>query len=129
MAQSNTPVRLLTADDILSCNDIAEEVVEVPQWKFKDGSPGSVKIRGFTKAEQQHIRRQATDQRTDKVSTDKLEMLAFTNGVVEPHFDDIQFLNLLKKNAGAIDLVVKRVLALSGMSQDAVKSGGDAVSD
>lgn len=118
-----TPTTYLTVDEIVACPDLEEQDVYVPQWK------GSVRIRSFTKAQQQDLRRQATDPRTDKIDTDKMELLVFCRGVVEPRFDDIQFLNLKKKSAAAIDTVLRAVFALSGLTPEAAKSGGDALPD
>jgi hypothetical protein len=48
----STP-RILSVEDILTAPDIAEKVVEVPEWG------GAVKIRSFTKARQIALRNEA----------------------------------------------------------------------
>ena len=80
-------VRMLTVEDILAADDIAEAVIEVPEWG------GSVRIRAFSKAVEQRLRTEsggATD-----FDTDRFEMLLFIEGVVDPKFT-VEQLDALK---------------------------------
>lgn len=100
--------KILNAEEILSAADLEEKIVEVPQWG------GAVKIRGLTKAQQQHIRRAAMV--GDSIDTDRLEMLMFIHCVVEPKFTEGQYDALRQKSAGAIDTVLNAIFELSGFT-------------
>lgn len=113
--------RRLTVADILAASDIVEEDVDVPEWG------GTVCIRGFTKERQQELRKMATDPRTGKIDGEKLEMQIFIYGVIDPQFQPVQQTELKKKSAGALDRVLKRILAISGMSEDAVEEAVKSV--
>src|SRR5678815_5108153 len=65
------PAKRLTVADILAANDILEEDIEVPEWG------GSLRIRAFTKARQQELRRMATDPHTGRIDNEKLELQIF----------------------------------------------------
>ncbi len=106
----------LTVEDILSSVDVKEEEVEVPQWE------GSVTIRPFTKEAQQRARKQA---RSDgEIDTDRLEMVLFIEGVVEPKFTEEHYEDLRQKSAVAIDLVLQRIMAASGITDEEAKDIG-----
>lgn len=109
-----TTTKRLTVADILAANDIVEEDVEVPEWG------GSVRIRAFTKARQQELRFMATDPRTQKLDNEKLELQIFIHGVIDPQFAPAHQTELREKSAGALDRVLKRIMAISGMSDEAV---------
>jgi len=106
-------VKILSVMDILSAADITEEVVYVPEWN------GSVRIRAFTKGRQQELRGMATDHR-GKLDTEKLELQLFIYGVIEPKFVPIQMTELREKSAGALDRVIKRIMAISGLSEESI---------
>ncbi len=113
MGENKTEVKLLSVDEILECPDLEERIVPVPQWK------GSVKVRGFTKAQQQQIRKDAKHQ--DKIDADRVEMLMFIRGVIEPKFDEETYERLREKSAEAIDTVLKAIIGASGISEEAMK--------
>lgn len=106
----------LTVEDILSSVDTKPEDVEVPQWD------GVVTIRPFTKKAQQRARKQAM--MDGEIDTDRLEMILFVEGVVEPKFTEEHYKDLQGKNAAAIDLVLQRIMALSGVTEDEAKLAG-----
>lgn len=114
--------RMLTVADILAASDITEEIVDVPEWG------GPVTIRGLTKAKQHELRGMSTDPRTGQIDTNKLEMQLFIHGVVDPKIEPIQATELLQKSAGAIDRVLKRIMTISGMSEEAVKDAQKSLS-
>ena len=58
--------KILTVEDILSAPDLPEKEVHVPEWG------GSVRIRGFSKATQQELRRQATGP-SGELDTEKIK--------------------------------------------------------
>jgi hypothetical protein len=103
--------KILTAEEILAAADVGEKVVPVPEWG------GAVRIRGLTKAMQQHLRRAATVGNT--VDADRLELLMFVHCVVEPKFTEEQVEALRQKSAAAIDRVLREVFALQGITPEA----------
>lgn len=113
---------ILSVDAILNASDLPEEVVPVPEWG------GAVKVRGFTKAKQGELIKQATTKvmeagkPVDKLDNEKLQLLMFVHGVIEPSFTPEHAGALAQKSAGAIDKVIKRVMVLSGWNPEAVKA-------
>ena len=113
--------KILSVEEILGAPDIREEVVEVPEWG------GAVRIRAFTKAQQQAIRDDATlkantrDGKAGTLDTSRLEMLTLIRGIVEPKFQDAHILNLREKSSSAIERILKAILVLSGMAENAVE--------
>lgn len=100
--------RILSVDEILAAPDIEERTVDVPEWG------GAVKVRGFTKAQQQQFRKEATV--NGEVDDDRIEVLMFIHGVTEPQFTADRYEQLRSKSAGAIDKVLAAILEVSGMS-------------
>lgn len=103
---------VLTVDQILKAADLEERTVEVPEWR------GAVRIKSFSKATQQDLRKRATVK--EKIDGDRLEMLMFINGVIEPRFTEEHYDQLRQKSAGAIDRVLKEILELSGLTREAI---------
>lgn len=95
--------KLLTVDDILNACDIEAKDVYVPQWG------GIVKVKPFTKHQQQHARKKAMV--GGEFDSDRFEMILFTEGVVEPKFTEEQIEALSQKNAAAMDAVIKVITA------------------
>jgi hypothetical protein len=105
--------KILSLDEILSAPDIEDRLVHVAQWG------GAVKIRSFTKRQQQDLRTRATV--GEEIDGNRLEMLMFIEGVIEPRFSEEQYGQLVEKSAGAIDAVLKEIMALSGFNADEVE--------
>ena len=103
----------LTAEQILGAQDLEEREVEVPEWG------GSVKVRAFSKAQQQEMRRASTV--GGEIDAERLEMMMFVYGVIEPQFSADQYGALAQLSAGAIDRVLKVLLEVSGMGAQAVE--------
>ena len=102
---------LLSKADILGCNDIPTELVEVPEWG------GSVKVRGMTAGER--------DRFDDMIRTQGLSALRATmaaNGIIDENgkrlFTDIEVGKLAEKSAEALDRVVEVVSRLSGLTPE-----------
>lgn len=116
--------RLLTADEIWAAKDIEERILEVPQWRKADGSPGAVKIRTLTQKQSGDLRRKATRTnpvtRQTEMDNDLLEALLFTEGVVEPKFTMADYGKLQEKSMAAVSAVLRAVMDASGLSQDSV---------
>jgi hypothetical protein len=115
-------LRILSVDDILKANDLAEEVVEVPEW----GDGVAVRVRAFTRKRLHELRREATvvtPGGKSEIDETRLDVLMFIYGVVEPQFGPEHYDLLAEKSSGALQRVLKRVIALSGLGDEAVKSG------
>jgi hypothetical protein len=111
---SRLATRILSAEDILAADDLTEEIVEIPEWG------GAVKVRAFSKAVQQEFRE---DARIDgEIDSNRLEMLMFLHGVVEPRFTADQYELLRRKNAGCIDRVLRVITRVSGLDGGAVEA-------
>lgn len=102
-----------TADEILAIDDTKTEEVYVEAWDT------SVKIKGLTKRQQLDIRTASVIE--GEVNEDRSQMLLWLEGVEEPKFTEDQMGPLFEKQAGAIDTVIKRILILSGMQEEALK--------
>jgi hypothetical protein len=107
---SATP-KILSVEDILTAPDIQERVVEVPEWG------GAVKIRSFTKARQIQLRSQAVDSKGE-VDSERMELLMFIEGVVEPKFEARHIDLLREKSATAMDKVLSAILDLGGLTPE-----------
>jgi hypothetical protein len=103
----------LSTDAILKSAPLKEKDVYVEQWD------GIVVIREFSKAKQQQLRKEAT--LAEEVNPDRLELLMFIYGVVDPIFTEQDYVALQEKSAMAIDTVLKEIMAISGLSDSAVK--------
>jgi len=108
--QQPSELRILTVEEILAAPDIHDEEVDCPEWG------GKVVVRGFTKAKQQQLRREAVDDEGE-LDMEKMEMLIFTNGVVEPPLNAEQVELLKEKSAAVIDRILERIMDLSGMTE------------
>ena len=106
----------LTAEDILSSVDVKPEVVEVPQWG------GTVTIQAFTKEAQQRARKQAMSD--GEMDTDRLELILFIEGVIEPKFTEADYEKLKGKSAAAIDLVLEKIMSASSIDPEEAKQVG-----
>lgn len=105
-------VRMLTVEDILSADDIREQVVFVPEWG------GNVRVRAFSKAVEQQLRTESGG--VENFDQDRFELLLFITGVVEPQFS-IEHIELLKaKNTKPFDAVVKAIMDVAGLTKEAV---------
>jgi hypothetical protein len=103
----------LSAVEILAVSNLQEKEIEIPQWD------GNVMIREFSKAKQQQIRKEAT--MSDVIDVDKLELLMFIHGVIDPVFSEQDYYSLREKSAVAIDAVLKEIMAISGLNETAIK--------
>ena len=102
---------LLSKDDILGCNDIPTELVEVPEWG------GHVKVRGMSAGER--------DRFDDMIRTQGMAALRATmasSGIIDEDgkrlFTDAEVNKLAEKSAEALDRVVEAVSRLSGLTPD-----------
>ena len=103
----------LSTEDILKNSILIEKEVPIPQWG------GSVVIKEFSKAKQQQIRKEAT--MLNEIDTDKMELLMFIHGVIDPVFSEQDYYALREKSAMAIDVVLKEIMEISGLNEAVIK--------
>lgn len=101
---SDLPV--LTLEQFLAVEDRREETVPIPEWG------GCVRVRSLTKGEQRELREIA------KEDYAQYELLMFVTCCVEPRLTVEHVETLRQRSAGAVDLVLQRILALSGITRD-----------
>lgn len=105
-------IRILSVEDILSVDDLPEEVVPVPEWN------GHVRIKGFSKQKQMAIREEAGGI-GDGFDISKFEMLVFVYGVIDPQFTSEQMGVLKDKSAMVVDRILARIMELAGLTEEA----------
>ena len=114
-------IRILSADEIYAANDIEERDVEVPQW----GQGVGVRIRTLTQRQSAGLRKQATRMnqvtRQQEIDNELLEALLFVEGVIEPKFTMADYGKLQDKSMAAMSLILKEIMAASGLSEDAIR--------
>ncbi|AVX31799.1 hypothetical protein CTH_2256 [Carboxydocella thermautotrophica] len=106
--------KYLAFEDIINKPDLDEKELFVPEWD------GYVKIRGLTKAQQQAMRRQASTA-NGQIDTDKLETIMLASCLVEPAITLEQAEQLKNKSAAAIDRILREILELAGLTEEAQK--------
>jgi len=105
-----------TIDQILAAPDISTEDMYVPEWGCK------IKLRGLTKAQQHAIRKEASvGMKGGEPNPEKVEMLMFLSGVVEPQFGREHYHQLMQKSTGVIDRILQKLSALSGVDASALE--------
>jgi hypothetical protein len=104
-------LRIVSIEDILAADDLPTKTIPVPEWG------GAVVIKGFSKAVEMEIRRQAGG--AEDFDSERFEMLMFVYGVIEPQFT-VEQLDLLKeKNSAPFDRVLSAVMDLAGLTKEA----------
>lgn len=107
-----TQTTFLTLDQIAAVDDIEFVTVDVPEWK------GSVKVKALTKGEHQACRTKSM--KKGQVDPDLLELNLFCAGVAEPKFTTEDAGMLKRKATGPIERILKEILRVSGLDQNAV---------
>lgn len=102
-----------TAAEILALQDTKVDVLYVPDWDT------NVTVRGLTKRQQLDIKRRSTI--NGEIDEDQSQAFLWLEGVVEPVFTEDQLGALFEKAAAPVDLVLKRIMTLSGMMPEALK--------
>ena len=116
MSDKSNNGKILSVEDILAATQLEERTVEIPELG------GSVKIRAFSKGEQQYVRRLATDRKTGKIDTDKLELMILIRGVTEPQFTPESVERLKLVQASVLDRIISAISEISGMNDEAVEA-------
>lgn len=111
---------MLTREQILSKEDLPEVDVEVPEWG------GTVKVRGFSVARKASLLDGANvpvdrDGKT-KLDFEKLQVLSFIEGVVDPKFTIADYELLKNKSARALQRVNDKISEISGITAEQAKN-------
>lgn len=121
-AAGSAPVlRLLTADDILSADDIPQETVEVPEWG------GAVLVRGMTGIDRDGFEEAMTTSRGKDVTVNlrnfraKLVARSIVDSEGRRLFTDDKVDALGRKSAIALQRVFTVAQRLSGLAPDEVE--------
>lgn len=105
--------RVLTFEEIIAVEDDEEDEMYVPEWG------GKVVVRGLSKREFDHMRRQATVRAAKGKRNDILEMEMICAGMVKPIVNRQQYQMLLDRNAGAMIRVLNAIYKKSGLEREA----------
>lgn len=108
--------RIPSREEILEADDIREEMVGTPEW----GEGAGVRVRAYSR----RLQRRITDRATvdGEVDPDKLEMLMFVHGVVEPVFEEQDIELLLDKSTAPLRRVLDTLLRINGLTAEEVKA-------
>lgn len=104
----------LTREEILNAKDIEQEEVPVPQWG------GDVLVQSLSGTKRAAIFK-ACMGKNGKMDSSKLYPMLMIDGVVDPQFTKADADALNEKNSGALEIVAKAIMKLSGISQDDVE--------
>lgn len=103
----------LNLDAIFAAPDLSTDTVDVPEWG------GKVEVQGLTKAQQLAVRKKAV--KGGVIDEGKMEGLMIVQGVTNPKLEEQHIGELFKKASGPLDRILKKIMDLSGMSEDDAK--------
>lgn len=111
-------------DQILQCNDVQKEIVDIPQWNTK------IAIHGMSGAARTQMIQNAADNdgvmNFAKMMPDIVIMCTFDPDTDEQIFSESDREALMLKSGAALDLIVNTAMRISGLLEGAVdKSGKD----
>ncbi len=103
--------KIMSLEELLAVPDAGEvtEVVPVPAWG------GAVRIKAFSLAEQRAMREAARDER-GLVDGGRMAVQMLVHGLAEPRVTAEQAEALLRKAVGPLELILQRLLDLSGLN-------------
>jgi hypothetical protein len=113
--------KFLTRDEILAAQDIATEVVEVPEWG------GAVRVRGLSGLERDELEASIVSRRGKHVDVNLINMRAklVAKSMVDESgallFSEEDVRALGKKSAGALQRVFEVAQRLAGLSDEDVE--------
>lgn len=111
-------VKMLTREEILGVQDIATEVLEVPEWG------GTVKVRGLTGAERDRYENDSLDQKGKNMKVNltnaraRLVALSLVDDDGKLLFTEQDVRALGRKSAAALDRIFSVAQRLSGLTQE-----------
>ncbi len=103
-------LKILSLDEVRNAQDIAEEVVPVPEWG------GAVRVRGVN-IEQGMALYEQIQGPDGKLDTNKAMLYAVVAGVVEPKFSESDLPWLRQKSMAALARITEAFNRLSGFDQ------------
>lgn len=109
-----SPLPVLSADDLLAKQTLREEYVDVPEWGAR------VKVREMSMGTYQQVQEKATDSR-GMLDESKLQAYLVIAGIVEPELGDDAYEWVRGQSMRAINRVLERVMALSGIGLGALE--------
>lgn len=110
-----TEPRIITLEELVAIDDLPEETLEIPEWGGL-----AVRIRGLTKGQEAEVRRDAKSD--GEFDSEAWELAMVLRCVIDPPLSPEHAALLRGKSAGAIDRVLKRVLALSGLGKEVAEA-------
>lgn len=108
--------KVLSFQDIINTDDIEIREIHIKAWH------GSVKVKVFTKAEQQEIRRKIAATSAANGGTpdgDEFEKLVIMTGMYEPEITAEQYTLLLGKSATAMQELADAIMEINGLTETA----------
>lgn len=109
-------------DQILQCDDVQKEIVEIPQWNTK------ISIHGMSGAARTQMIQNAADNdgvmNFAKMMPDIVIMCTFDPDTDEQVFDESDREALMLKSGAALDLIVNTAMRISGLLEGAVDKAG-----
>lgn len=108
----------LTKEAWLTGTDLIEKEVDVPELK------GTVKIRALPAAYSNQASSEALELKTQgseqvaTINTDKLEVLQFAHGVIEPEFSEDEAKQISEKYGPAFKRVINAIDEISGVDKE-----------
>ena len=109
-------------DQILSCNDVQSEIIEIPQWNTQ------VAVHGMSGAARTSMIQNAADNdgvmNFSKMMPDIVIMCTFDPETGEQVFDANDREALMLKSGAALDLIVNTAMRISGLLEGAVDKAG-----
>jgi hypothetical protein len=113
-AAQGQPLPVLSVEDLLQKQTLREEWIDVPEWDSR------VKVRELSMAAYQEVQQKATDARGNLDET-KLQTYLVIAGIVEPELGDDGYEWVRCQSMRAINRVLDRVMALSGIGISALE--------
>lgn len=115
-------------DQILASDDIAKQLVEVPEWGL------TVEVRGMTGADRSSILANALDSQTGLVDFRVMYPEIVIAAVYDPETGERVFTAndrdaILTKSATALDKVAQVAMSVGGLTQDAQDDAGKRFPD
>ena len=114
MAAKRAATTILSAEGLLTAEDLGEETIVIPQWG------GAVRVRGLSLGQYREAQRRSIVR--GEVDEERLTIEIIHAGLVEPKLTQEQALALKDKSAPALGLVSEAIARLSGFDADAEAS-------
>lgn len=109
-------------DQILSCDDVQKEIIDIPQWGVQ------VAVHGMSGAARTQMIQNAADNdgvmNFSRMMPDIVIMCTFDPETDEQVFDASDRESLMMKSGAALDLIVNTAMRISGLIDGAVDEAG-----